>query len=116
MINVKSCLLCTEEDFEKHRSELLEHYDATDDETLFIDKIEHIIAGSLDHQISPFTYLKAHEQNFSPKVRAKLTDMLKFIIGDSMAYLLEPNKIFGLCLKWTLDRYSIKNQHMHQLV
>jgi hypothetical protein len=42
--------------------------------------------------------------------------MLKFIIGDSVSYLLPPQQIFGLCLKWTLDKYQINSTYIHQVV
>lgn len=101
--------MCDSEEFESLFNDMKEFYEATDDELLFIDRIEAIVGGSVSHQISPFSILKAYETVFSGKVQAKLMTMIKFIIGDSISYLLPPSQIFGLCLKWTVDRYSIKN-------
>lgn len=42
--------------------------------------------------------------------------MLKFMIGDSLCYKMSSPSIFGLCLKWTIDRYQIKNTSMDSLI
>ena len=95
--------------------ELLEYYEATDDETLFLGKIELIVAEAISAQESPFSCLDTHCTNFSSNILKKLTNLLVFIIGHSLTYLMPPTEIFGLCLKWTLDRYKITNQSIHNL-
>ncbi len=42
--------------------------------------------------------------------------MLKFMIGDSLCYKMSSPSIFGLCLKWTIDRYQIKNIAIDTLI
>ena len=95
--------------------QLLEYYEANDDETLFLGKIELIVAETISAQESPFSCLDAHHSTFSSNLRTKLTNLLVFIIGHSLTYLMPPTEIFGLCLKWTLDRYQITNHSIHHL-
>lgn len=42
--------------------------------------------------------------------------MLKFMIGDSLCYKMSSQLIFGLCLKWTINRYMIKNTAMDTII
>ncbi len=70
----------------------------------------------MNNQISPFSYLEACRELFSEKLQLKLIDILKFMIGDSFCYKMNPASIFGVCLKWTIDRYKINNSVINELI
>ncbi len=67
-------------------------------------------------QTSPFSYLQACKELFSDKLQHKLIDILKFMVGDSFCYKMNPASIFGICLKWTIDRYKINNLLIKELI
>lgn len=89
--------------------DLFNFYTVTPDERLFVEKIENIVKETLISRVSPFSYLEACKDLFSEKLQNKLMDILKFMIGDSFCYKMNPAVIFGLCIKWTVDRYKITN-------
>ncbi len=38
------------------------------------------------------------------------------MIGGSVCYKMTPASIFGICLKWTMDRFGIKNNIINELI
>jgi hypothetical protein len=88
----------------------------TEEERLFIDKIEIVVKNAMNNQTSPFSYLQVCGDLFSEKLQLKLIEFLKFMITHSICYQMSPANIFGLCVKWTVNRYGIKNTMIKELI
>lgn len=103
-------------EFAQSVGDLFNFYTVTLDERLFVQKVEDIVKETLTNRISPFSYLEACKDLFSEKLQNKLTDILKFMMGDSFCYKMNPASIFGICIKWTVDRYKIVNSLVNELI